>query len=107
MARIGRSKGDNSGDAPGGARPSNPARQVRPQANTAKVAKAGTVTKSIQAGKATRFFGEVVSEMRKVSWPNRTQLMQASGVVIGFVIVLTAYLWGVDALASRLIDRIF
>jgi preprotein translocase SecE subunit len=45
-------------------------------------------------------------ELQRVQWPDRRQVMQATGVVIGFVIVAGAYLGAADALASKIVDFI-
>lgn len=65
------------------------------------------MTKSVQEGRSRRFLGEVITELKKVTWPNRAQLFQATGVVIVFVAIVSIYLGVVDALVSRLVDVIF
>jgi preprotein translocase subunit SecE len=42
------------------------------------------------------FLRESVGELRKVDWPNRAQTIQGTVVVIIAVLVVGAYLWGVD-----------
>ena len=42
------------------------------------------------------FIRESVAEIRKVDWPNRAQTIQGTVVVIVAVIIVGAYLWGVD-----------
>ena len=104
MARIRPAKGQTQ-SGPSGARRPEPQR-ARPVQSRARVDKAGTVTKAVQTSRGTRFFGEVVAEMRKVAWPNRKQLTQATAVVLVFVAVLTAYLAGLDAIFERLVDAL-
>ncbi|EHK83451.1 preprotein translocase subunit SecE [Rhodococcus pyridinivorans] len=43
-----------------------------------------------------RFFREVVAELRKVIWPNRKQLTTYTLVVLAFVTVMTAFIFGLD-----------
>ncbi|MCS6786494.1 MAG: preprotein translocase subunit SecE [Thiobacillaceae bacterium] len=43
------------------------------------------------------FAGEAREEARKVVWPTRKETMQATGVVIAFVIVMALFLWAVDS----------
>jgi preprotein translocase SecE subunit len=43
-------------------------------------------------------------ELQRVQWPDRRQVMQATGVVVGFVIVAGAFLGVADWLASRIVD---
>jgi preprotein translocase subunit SecE len=45
-------------------------------------------------------------ELQRVQWPDRRQVIQATGVVLGFVIVAGAYLGVADALAGKLVDFI-
>jgi len=83
-------------------------RQPRPRPTAeAKVAKSGSVTKSVQPSRASRFLREVVAELRKVTWPTRSQLFQATAVVIVSVAVVALYLGVCDALFRRLVHAIF
>jgi preprotein translocase subunit SecE len=45
-------------------------------------------------------------ELQRVQWPDRRQVMQATAVVIGFVIVAGLYLALADTVASRLMNFI-
>jgi preprotein translocase SecE subunit len=42
-------------------------------------------------------------ELQRVQWPDRRQVMQATGVVIGFVIVAAAFLGLADLVAQKLV----
>ncbi|MGA0068518.1 MAG: preprotein translocase subunit SecE [Miltoncostaeaceae bacterium] len=125
MARIRPSKGQTSGEpgpdetGPGGAEPPPvPSRrrnkkssggqkaQPRPR-QQAKNEKSGTVTKSVQESRSRRYVGEVVTELKKVTWPNRAQLFQATAVVLIFVAIVAVYLGLIDVLMSSLVDAIF
>jgi preprotein translocase SecE subunit len=46
------------------------------------------------------------AELQRVQWPDRRQVMQATGVVIGFVIIAGAYLGAADWAAQRVVDLI-
>jgi preprotein translocase SecE subunit len=46
------------------------------------------------------------TELQRVQWPDRRQTMQATGVVIGFVIVAGVYLGVADYLAGKLMTFI-
>lgn len=52
------------------------------------------------------FLRACVAELRRVQWPDRRQVAQATGVVLGFVILAGAYLGVLDAIFSRLIKLI-
>ena len=67
----------------------------------------GAVTKSVQESRSRRYVGEVVTELKKVTWPNRAQLFQATAVVLIFVAIVAIYLGLVDALMSTLVDAVF
>ncbi|HEY2318311.1 MAG TPA: preprotein translocase subunit SecE [Solirubrobacteraceae bacterium] len=45
-------------------------------------------------------------ELQRVQWPDRRQVMQATGVVIGFVIVAGVYLGLADLVASKVVKLI-
>jgi preprotein translocase subunit SecE len=45
-------------------------------------------------------------ELQRVQWPDRRQVMQATGVVIGFVIVAGVFLGVADLIATRLVNLI-
>ena len=128
MARIRPARGqDRSGEGtptPGGARPPAPTRRTpakpkqakaptsprpAPQGgNKRKAEKTGTVTKAVAAERrGSRFISEVIAELRKVSWPTRTQLLQSTAVVLVVVAIVAVYLAALDAVFSRMIDAIF
>ncbi|MGO9959397.1 MAG: preprotein translocase subunit SecE [Solirubrobacteraceae bacterium] len=45
-------------------------------------------------------------ELQRVQWPDRRQVMQATGVVIGFVIVAGVFLGVADVVASKVVTLI-
>jgi preprotein translocase subunit SecE len=45
-------------------------------------------------------------ELQRVQWPDRRQVTQATGVVIGFVIVAGVFLGAADWVAQRLVNLI-
>jgi preprotein translocase SecE subunit len=45
-------------------------------------------------------------ELQRVQWPDRRQVMQATGVVIGFVIVAGLYLGAADWVAGKIVSFI-
>jgi preprotein translocase subunit SecE len=131
MARIRPARGgqDRSGDgatpAPGGARPPAPRRrtpakqapkgakqtpQPRPTqpGQRRKPEKAGSVTKAVQQQRrGSRFIQEVIAELKKVSWPTRTQLLQSTAVVLVVVAIVAVYLAALDSVFERLVDALF
>ena len=49
-----------------------------------------------EAPRRGSFLRESVAELKKVDWPNRAQTIQGTVVVIIAVLIVGAYLWGVD-----------
>jgi preprotein translocase subunit SecE len=49
------------------------------------------------------FLREVRSELRKVNWPNRTQIVSYTVVVLVLTLVLTSFTWGVDEVIRRIV----
>lgn len=52
------------------------------------------------------FPGEVVGEMRKVVWPTAQQMVNYTLIVFGFLIVLTALVWGIDQGAAWVVEKV-
>lgn len=122
MARIrpargqdGPGEGDEPG--PGGARApkakktSKRAQSPNPRPNQPgrrKPEKAGSYTKAVAAErKGSRFISEVIAELKKVSWPTRSALLQSTAVVLVVVAIVSVYLAALDAVFRRVIDSIF
>ncbi len=57
-------------------------------------------------GKVLAFLAAVVAELKRVQWPNRTQLFSLTGVVLGFVLLAGGYLGLLDAIISRIIQAL-
>jgi preprotein translocase SecE subunit len=52
------------------------------------------------------FLFAVWAELQRVEWPNRQTLTMLTGVVLVFVVIMGAYLGLLDAIFSRVIDKI-
>jgi preprotein translocase SecE subunit len=59
-----------------------------------------------QRGAVIGFIASCWAELKKVQWPDRDTLVQASAVTLVFVAVAAAYLGALDALFSWMVDRI-
>ena len=57
-------------------------------------------------GRVIAFLVAVWAELQRVQWPDRRQLTQLTGVVLFFVLIVGAYLGGLDAIFSKLIQEI-
>ena len=123
MARIRPARGQGSSEdgnapAPAGARAPKESRRQPPSprptpqkgggGRRGSREKPGSVTKAVaQQRRGSRFLTEVIAELRKVSWPTRTQLAQSTAVVLVVVAIVAAYLAVLDAIFSRMMDAIF
>jgi preprotein translocase SecE subunit len=59
-----------------------------------------------QRGRVMGFFISCWAELKRVQWPDRETLVQASAVTVVFVAIAAAYLGALDALFNWLIQRI-
>jgi preprotein translocase subunit SecE len=59
-----------------------------------------------ERGRLVGFLVAVWAELQRVQWPDRRQLTQLTGVVLFFVLIVGAFLGGLDAVFSRLIQAI-
>jgi preprotein translocase subunit SecE len=67
---------------------------------------AGAPTKGRGGPRFLNFLRASWAELKRVQWPDRRQVGQATAVVLGFVVVAGAFLGVIDALAQRLVDLI-
>jgi preprotein translocase subunit SecE len=59
-----------------------------------------------EGGRFINFLRGSWRELQRVQWPDRTQVAQATAVVIGFVAIAGAFLGAADWLSSRIVDLI-
>ncbi len=59
-----------------------------------------------QRGRVVGFIVSCWAELKRVQWPDRDTLVQASAVTIVFVFIAAAYLGALDALFSWLVNQI-
>jgi len=52
-------------------------------------------------------WNNVIAEMKKVTWPNRTEVVGTTVVVIVATVIFAVYLWGCDLIFFKLIDVLF
>jgi preprotein translocase SecE subunit len=65
-----------------------------------------TAAEERKRGPVLGFLASCVAELRRVQWPDRETLVQASAVTIVFVAVAAAYLGALDAVFNFLVKRI-
>ena len=66
----------------------------------------GQATDPARHGRVIAFLVACWAELKRVQWPDRKTLTQLTGVVLFFVLIVGAYLGGLDAIFSRLIQAI-
>ena len=109
---------DNDDDAHGQPAPASAGAPARRGGGAGRAARArpgpqsrepkrGSVTKAVQQGRMRQLVTEVVAELRKVSWPTKPQLLQATLVVIVAVAIIAAFLGLADQASRWITDRIF
>ena len=52
------------------------------------------------------FFGEVLEEMRKVTWPDRPQLVNSTWVILIFVLIVAGIIFMMDWSVRNVLDVI-
>ena len=55
--------------------------------------------------RASEFLSDVRTEMRKVTWPDRTQLRQATVAIIVFVLLIGLIIWLMDLVLQGVLVR--
>ncbi len=55
------------------------------------------------AAKISRFFKDLKGEMKKIVWPGKKQIINNTGIVIGFVVVASIVVGGFDYLLNLVI----
>ena len=53
------------------------------------------------------FLRQVIAELRKVVTPTRKELFKFTGVVLGFVVIMMAMIYGLDIVFSWMAELVF
>jgi preprotein translocase subunit SecE len=84
-----------------------PGAEDREEGGALEVAPSAAVARKASAlSRLQTFLRGSWAELQRVQWPDRRQVMQATGVVVGFVIVAGAFLGGADWAAGKIMDFI-
>jgi preprotein translocase subunit SecE len=87
-----------------------PASASREQRTAAAAARVATVDKADRPSRVKRigeYLREVRNELVKVAWPGRAEVVKYTIVVFFTVVILTATVFGLDALFARLVLLLF
>ena len=60
--------------------------------------------KEKKSGKLSKFFRDIRSEFKKISWPSKKQVWNNTLVVLVTVAIFAVIIWGLDFLLSWLRD---
>jgi len=58
------------------------------------------------APRLKKFFREVKAELKKVSWPNRQELVSYTGIVFVSVVVVAGLIWAIDSVFNEVLRLI-
>jgi preprotein translocase SecE subunit len=81
-----------------------PAERLPAGADPAVVAEAAHPHR--QRGRVLTFLGHCIEELRRVQWPDRRQVGQATAVTLGFVVIAGTWLGLMDALWKPIVNAI-
>jgi preprotein translocase SecE subunit len=79
---------------------------IRPSRRRGGEPTAGAEAPRRGGNRFTNFIRACVVELGRVQWPDRRAVTQATGVVLGFVVIAGAYLGLLDAVWSRVVNAI-
>jgi preprotein translocase subunit SecE len=98
-----------AGAPPDGTQAERPRAAAQAQAQPVRAtpaARAEPVERRATGSRGRRFVAESWAELKKVEWPNQSQLIQGVVVVLVACIVVGAYLWGADQVFKPLVQKV-
>ena len=75
--------------------------QARPASRDAQQRRASAARAPRERIGPAQFTREVRAELRKVAWPTRQEVIRFSGIVFFTLVVLTAFIFGVDYVSAK------
>ncbi len=82
-------------------------KQVLPTKKPLSITKPAPVSQSnTVVNKSLQFLREVKAELRKVTWPSRSQTMGSTAVVIIIVAIISMFLGAVDMTLAKLVQAV-
>jgi len=52
------------------------------------------------------FFSDVVEQLKKVTWPDRAQLLSSTGIIVVFMLLMAAVIFGIDTAVRVVLDAV-
>lgn len=74
--------------------------------NTEKVADKKKKKKAKGSGKIGKWFREMRSELKKVVWPTKKQIINNCLVAIVVIVIFSIVVWGFDQLAAQVVNAL-
>ena len=68
---------------------------------------AQTTQSAEKKGRGFKFFGNVIAELKKVTWLSRREAIYLTGLVLLVAVIVGLILGGIDWIFSLLIEKIF
>jgi len=56
--------------------------------------------------KIKKFIGEVIEQVKKVTWPNRQEVVGSTTIVIAFILIIAVFTGIIDFLLSIVLTRL-
>jgi preprotein translocase SecE subunit len=81
-------------------------RKAKAKESEARRAPKAPVAEKRQRSGVLGFFASCAAELRRVQWPDRETLIQASTITVVFIAIMAAYLGVLDAVFNWLVQRI-
>ena len=75
--------------------------QARPASRDAQQRRAAAARAPRERTSPAQFTREVRAELRKVAWPTRQEVIRFSGIVLFTLVVLTAFIFGIDYVSAK------
>lgn len=71
-----------------------------------KTSKGKSKTKAKKQNRFVKFFKDLKSELKKVVWPTKKQVINNTGVVLAVMIIVGLFLTGVDAGLGFIVEKL-
>ncbi|MFA5453610.1 MAG: preprotein translocase subunit SecE [Candidatus Methanomethylophilaceae archaeon] len=68
---------------------------------------AQTTQPAEKKGQRLKFFGNIIAELKKVTWLSKREAVYLTGLVLLFAVIVGLILGGIDWVFSFLIEKIF
>jgi preprotein translocase subunit SecE len=52
------------------------------------------------------FIAEVVEQVKKVTWPDRAQLQNSTGIIVLFMVAMALTIFGIDTVVRTVLDAV-